>query len=154
MAGRHGRAGRAGRRADGGGWGGRGAFSLVGRSATDPLAETAGGFAIAAALGIGWAWLAGFGPVSALAAVSGAVASGQGYAFRHAALPRPEASAAGLAQLTVPVLAILNGAALLGESPDARVRLAGAAIPGGVAPGLVPPRRHWRPRGRTHRSVR
>ncbi len=133
------------------------AFTLVGRSATDPLGETAGGFAIVAAGGLAWTLAAGPGPVSAsgaaLAAVSGAATSGLGYALWYAVLPRLEASAAGLAQMAVPVLAILGGAAILGEAPGARVWLACAAISGGVALGLVPPRRGWRGRGAPPRSA-
>ncbi len=132
-------------------------FTLTGRSAMDPLGETAGGFAIVAAGGLAWTLAVGAGPVSgpgaALAALSGAVTSGLGYALWYAVLPRLEASAAGLAQLTVPVLAILGGAAILGEAPGARVWLACAAISGGVALGLVPRRRDWPRRGATPRSA-
>ena len=131
-------------------------FTLAGRSATDPLAETAAGFAIVALAGIGWTLLAGLGPVTgrglALAALSGGVTSALSYVLWYAVLPRLDASAAGLAQLTVPVLAILGGAVLLGEAPGPRVWIACGAISFGVALGLVSPRRDWPRRGGRPRS--
>jgi len=68
----------------------------------------------------------------AAAMVSGAVTSGLGYALWYAVLPRLAASVAAVAQLTVPVLAALAGAALLAELPGPRFWVAAALVIAGV----------------------
>jgi drug/metabolite transporter (DMT)-like permease len=94
------------------GWG---VYSLVGRKATDPLAETAANFVLAAPLcALVLLGMAGGGvemtaPGVALAVLSGAVTSGLGYALWYAVLPRLEASVSGLVQLSVPVIAMVGG---------------------------------------------
>ena len=126
------------------GWG---VYSLSGRRSGDPLSDTAANFglaALAALVGVpllpqGEAALSGGG--IALAVLSGAVTSGLGYALWYTVLPRLPAEAAGLAQLSVPVIAILAGAVLLGEAPPLRTVAACAVILGGVALGLAPARR-------------
>ncbi len=116
------------------GWG---VYSLVGRRAKDPLAETAANFVVAllpglAALALAGD-LAGATPTGIAAAVlSGAVTSGLGYALWYAVLPRLQASQAAVAQLTVPVIAIAAGAVLLAEAPTARMLMAGAVVLGGI----------------------
>ena len=123
------------------GWG---VYSLVGRRAADPLGETAANFIVATPLCLPLL-LAGAGPVTAwgaaLAVVSGAVTSGLGYALWYAVLPRLTASAAALAQLSVPLIALLGGAALVGEWPSARFTPAALLILGGIALGLRRARR-------------
>jgi drug/metabolite transporter (DMT)-like permease len=116
------------------GWG---VYSLIGRRAEDPLAETAANFAVALLPGLAAlalvADLAGATPHGIAAAVlSGAVTSGLGYALWYAVLPRLQASQAAVAQLTVPVIAIAGGAAVLGEAPTARMLTAGAVVLGGI----------------------
>lgn len=69
----------------------------------------------------------------ALAAVSGALASGLGYALWYQALPALKATQAATAQLSVPVIAALGGVALLGESLTLTMLLASTAILGGIA---------------------
>jgi drug/metabolite transporter (DMT)-like permease len=66
------------------------------------------------------------------AVLSGALASGGGYAVWYAVLPRLSATRAGTIQLAVPVLAALAGAALLDERISVRLLLSGAAILGGI----------------------
>ena len=124
------------------GWG---LYSLIGRGAADPLADTAGNFARAlpvVLLALAIAWVAvGVTPPRPLgfacALLSGAITSGLGYALWYSVLPRLDRSTAALAQLTVPAIAAAGGALLLGEVPDLRLVLAGSAILGGVALGLV-----------------
>lgn len=124
------------------GWG---IYSLTGRRATDPLAETAANFVLAAPL----CWLplllqpvSPEGPLPmtaaglALAVASGAVTSGLGYALWYAVLPRLAASVSGLVQLSVPVIAMAGGVVLLGEAPSWRMLGAGALTLGGIAWGL------------------
>ena len=126
------------------GWG---VYSLSGRRAGDPIAVTAANFVLA---GAGSLLLVPFvvgagAPIPArgvvLAVLSGAFTSGLGYALWYTVLPRLAAEVAGLAQLTVPVIAIASGAVLLAELPAGRTLLACAIILGGVTLGLVPRRR-------------
>jgi drug/metabolite transporter (DMT)-like permease len=123
------------------GWG---IYSLIGRGATDPLAETAANFLWAAPLGLlAWVLVAdAIAPAGLLlAALSGVVTSGLGYALWYAVLPRLDASAAALSQLTVPVIALAGGALLLGETVTPRLVLASALVIGGVALGVAATRR-------------
>ncbi|MGO4908577.1 DMT family transporter [Pseudorhodobacter sp. W20_MBD10_FR17] len=116
------------------GWG---VYSLAGRGARDPLAATAANFCLAVPvmlivalwrLDVGALTLAGV----ALAALSGAVMSGLGYALWYAIVPRLGASRAGVAQLSVPILAAIAGALLLGEPLTWRFAVAAFVVLGGV----------------------
>jgi drug/metabolite transporter (DMT)-like permease len=118
-----------------------GVYSLLGRDATAPLAATAGNFLRATPLACAaWLLLAprALPPLDgvALAVVSGALASGVGYALWYAALPHLRASQAALLQLLVPVLTAIAGVAWLAEPVDARLLLGGGAVLGGVALAL------------------
>jgi drug/metabolite transporter (DMT)-like permease len=115
-----------------------GVYSLRGRGTADPLGATAGNFLRAAPLGIGlgvaalpWAQLdvAGAG----YAVLSGALASGAGYAVWYAALRGLHATHAATVQLSVPVIAAAGGVALLGEPVTLRLAFASVAILGGIA---------------------
>lgn len=124
------------------GWG---LYSLAGRRASDPLAATAANFLLATplALSVLLVWpdtVAATPPGVALAIVSGVVTSGLGYALWYTVLPRLSASGAGVAQLSVPLIAAAGGFMLLAEVPDLRFWLAAALVLGGVALAL------WRPR--------
>jgi drug/metabolite transporter (DMT)-like permease len=115
-----------------------GVYSLRGKGSGDPIQVTAGNFLravpVAAALsvllcrdatlnsaGVGYAIL------------SGAVASGLGYAIWYTALPALQATTAATVQLSVPVLAALGGVVFLSEAVTLRLVLASAAILGGIA---------------------
>ena len=119
-----------------------GVYSLRGRGAGDPLQVTAGNFLRAVpmagvlalllfrhtlpdAQGIGYAVL------------SGALASGVGYAIWYSALPFLKSVTAATVQLSVPVIAALGGEFLLGEPLTPRLLAASAAILGGVAMVVV-----------------
>jgi drug/metabolite transporter (DMT)-like permease len=115
-----------------------GVYSLRGRGAGDPTRVTAGNFLravpIAAALSLlmkGGVTLdsAGFWH----AVLSGALASGIGYAIWYTVLPALKATVAATVQLSVPVLAALGGIVFLGESLTLRLALASAAVLGGIA---------------------
>ena len=67
------------------------------------------------------------------AVLSGALASGIGYAIWYTALPSMRATHAATVQLIVPVLAAFGGIAVLGESLTLRLVLASTAILGGIA---------------------
>ena len=127
-----------------------GVYSLRGRGAGDPTRVTAGNFAravpIAAALSLLTSVLK-YGnatPDSAglvYAVLSGALASGIGYAIWYTALPLLKATSAATVQLSVPVLAALGGVALLGEPLSLRLVLASVAILGGIALVILEQRR-------------
>jgi drug/metabolite transporter (DMT)-like permease len=115
-----------------------GIYSLRGRRSENPLADTAGNFARSAVL----AAVVSAAAFSAahvsprgllLAALSGALASGAGYAIWYAALPRLAATTAATVQLAVPVLAAAGGVLFLGERVTLRLLFASAAILGGIA---------------------
>lgn len=117
-----------------------GVYSLRGRTSTDATEATAGNFLRAAPVAVGLALVSfgtGHGHLDAagvaLAAASGAVTSGLGYAAWYAVLPRLSATTASVAQLSVPLLAALGGAALLGEQPGLRVAGAAVLTLGGIA---------------------
>jgi drug/metabolite transporter (DMT)-like permease len=122
-----------------------GIYSLRGRrEAAPPLAVTAGNFARAlplAALALAAAALVATPAASrrglALAAISGALTSGVGYAIWYAALPRLKALEAGIVQLAVPVLAASGGVLLLGERLSLRLAAATVLVLGGIALALV-----------------
>jgi drug/metabolite transporter (DMT)-like permease len=69
----------------------------------------------------------------ALAVLSGALASGLGYAIWYRALPALKATQAATVQLSVPVIAALGGVVLLGEALTGPMLLAASAILGGIA---------------------
>jgi drug/metabolite transporter (DMT)-like permease len=123
-----------------------GVYSLRGRGSRDPLRATAGNFLysvpaavllfgaeqLVPAMGVSHARPAGI----ALAAASGALASGVAYSFWYAALPGLTALRAALVQLTVPVIATLGAVALLDEHLDTRLLGSGVAVLSGVALAL------------------
>lgn len=115
-----------------------GAYSLRGRLARDPLSITAHNFVLSVPLTAAFsAALVRDASVSApglaLAAASGALASGGGYSLWYAVLPALGATRAAALQLSVPVLAGLGATAFLGERLTARIAVAGAAILAGIA---------------------
>jgi drug/metabolite transporter (DMT)-like permease len=120
-----------------------GVYSLRGARATAPIATTAGNFlrtlplaALLALAGYGTAHVTSRGLL--LAALSGALASGLGYVIWYGAVRHLLAVEAALVQLSVPVLAALAGALLLGEALAPRVIVAGSAILAGIAFALRP----------------
>jgi drug/metabolite transporter (DMT)-like permease len=71
------------------------------------------------------------------AIVSGALASGVGYAIWYSALPALKASVAATVQLSVPVLAAAGGIVFLSEAITLRLALASIAVLGGIALVIV-----------------
>ncbi|WP_264210476.1 DMT family transporter [Leisingera thetidis] len=134
--------------ASGLGWG---IYSLLGRGARQPLAATAVNFAWSSAMMLPVMLLAGGGTDASiygvvLAVLSGAAASGMGYALWYAVLPQLQPAAAATVQLSVPVIAILAGAVLLGEAIGLRLVFGSAAVLGGIALAVLrAPRRRMRP---------
>jgi drug/metabolite transporter (DMT)-like permease len=115
-----------------------GAYSVRGRSAADPLQETAGNFLRAApmALFLSLLALSQFSvPLDGalLALMSGAVTSGLGYALWYRALKGLTPVQGALVQLSVPAIAAAGGIAFLAEPLTWRFALCSALILGGIA---------------------
>ena len=120
-----------------------GIYSLRGKAASDAMAATTGNFLravpLAAVLSIAllpWAHIdrAGVG----YAVLSGAIASGLGYAIWYTALSdsmpvRLGSASAATVQLSVPVLAATGGILLLGEPITFRYLVTSIAVLGGIA---------------------
>jgi drug/metabolite transporter (DMT)-like permease len=71
------------------------------------------------------------------AVISGAVASGFGYAIWYSVLPALKATNAATVQLSVPVIVALGGIGFLGEPLTLRLVFASVAILGGIALVIV-----------------
>jgi drug/metabolite transporter (DMT)-like permease len=119
-----------------------GIYSLRGKGAGDPLRTTAGNFLRAVPMAVLLSAMmfrsvsingAGIG----YAIVSGALASGVGYAIWYSALPSLKASIAATVQLSVPVLAAAGGIVFLSEAITLRFALASIAVLGGIALVIV-----------------
>jgi drug/metabolite transporter (DMT)-like permease len=67
-----------------------------------------------------------------LAAASGALASGLGYAIWYSALPGLKSGTAATVQLSVPVIAAIGGVILLSEPITGRLLMASAMTLGGI----------------------
>lgn len=122
------------------GWG---IYSLAGRLSKDALQATAANFVLATPVGglIGLALPSSGVAISGtgiwLAVLCGAITSGVGYAMWYQVLPKLQASVAAVAQLTVPVIAMAAGVALLGEVLTLKALLASALVLGGVAVSVL-----------------
>ena len=115
-----------------------GVYSLLGRSAADPLEATARNFvySVPLVLIVSFIFISDYSSSSsglALAAASGAITSGCGYVIWYAALRGLTATRAATVQLSVPVIAAFGGVLLLSEEITFRLLLASAATLGGVA---------------------
>ena len=116
------------------GWAG---YTLLGRAEPDALGATAGNFLLCVPLtGLAMV-LAGGGPLPLggllTAVAAGAVTSGLGYALWYRVLPALPTTVAGIAQLSVPVIAVAAGSVLLAEPLTMRLLAAGALVLGGIA---------------------
>ena len=117
-----------------------GVYTLRGWASGDPLRVTAGNFlrAVPLTLALSLAALTVAGAAAdtaglVLAAASGAIASGLGYALWYAALPALRATQGATVQTSVPVIAAAGGMLFLDEPVTLRFVLASAAILGGIA---------------------
>jgi drug/metabolite transporter (DMT)-like permease len=114
-----------------------GIYTLRGRGAGDPLQVTAGNFLRTLPVAVGLSVLlindAVLDPGGMFYAVlSGALASGIGYALWYSALPALKATHGATVQTSVPVIAAVGGILFLGEPVTLRFVLAAVAILGGI----------------------
>jgi len=115
-----------------------GVYSLRGKGAANPTSITAGNFLRATPIAVvvsalSWKFVSLDTAGVIYAVLSGALASGIGYAIWYAALPSLKATNAATVQLSVPVIAALGGVVTLGEPITVRLVLASIAILGGIA---------------------
>ncbi|WP_299045239.1 DMT family transporter [uncultured Tateyamaria sp.] len=119
------------------------AYTLAGKGARDPLAATAANFVwtlpLLAMLLLGTGLHAAPSGI-ALAILSGAVTSGLGYALWYSILPRLAGQTAAVVQLSVPIIAIVAGALLLGETLSVLLGLSAALVVGGIAVAVTAPK--------------
>jgi len=123
-----------------------GVYSIRGRTQGDPTLVTAGNFLRAApfavllyVLNLHATTTSATGVLYAL--LSGALASGLGYAIWYAALKTLPATIAATVQLSVPVLAALGAVLVLDEAISVRLVLCSVAILGGIAVVILARRR-------------
>ncbi len=115
-----------------------GAYSLLGRSASDALAATTGNFVrslpLTALLSLALLQTLEWDVSGVLYALaSGALASGLGYAIWYMAIVDLKAIQAATVQLSVPIITALAGGLLLGEAVSLRLGLSSLAVLGGIA---------------------
>ena len=116
-------------------------YTLLGRAEPDPLGATASNFLLSVPLvAIAMFWV-GIGPMPAAgimtAVIAGSITSGLGYALWYRTLPFLPTTTAGIAQLSVPVIAVAAGGILLREPLTMKMLVAGALVLGGIAVSLT-----------------
>lgn len=120
-----------------------GFYTLRGKGSEDPLVDTAGNFLRSVPM----VFLVGVFFVSSMqisiqgiihAMLSGAIASGIGYAVWYAALKYHTATRAAVFQLTVPIIAAIGGIVFLSETMSIRLLVAAVLILGGIGLTLIP----------------
>ncbi|WP_062063566.1 DMT family transporter [Cellvibrio sp. OA-2007] len=129
-----------------------GIYSLRGKAVGDPLQVTAGNFVrtipmafllivlLQSSVFFGDNFFSGamFSNAGIVYAIlSGALASGVGYAIWYGVLPALKATTAASVQLSVPVITAVGGVILLSEALTLRLVLASVAILGGIALVIV-----------------
>lgn len=119
-----------------------GLYSLRGRSASDPLAQTTSNFvrSLPMVFLVSLVSLPHFNVQrqgALLAIASGALASGLGYVAWFAALRGLTATRAAVVQLLVPILAALGGIVFLAEAISGRLMVSTVLVLGGIALALI-----------------
>lgn len=116
------------------------AYTLLGRGEADPLGATASNFLLCLPLVALVTLATGIGPMPLpgimTAIIAGAITSGLGYALWYRVLPAIPTTIAGIAQLSVPVIAVAAGVVFLGESLSLRLVISGILVLGGIAVSL------------------
>jgi drug/metabolite transporter (DMT)-like permease len=115
-------------------WGG---YSILGKKAGDPTLVTTGNFIRSSAFALvlvlfSLPYLSLDPNGVVLALLSGAIASGMGYAIWYAVLPHHPTTTSASVQLSVPVVTTVIGVIVLGEALSAPMILASCAILGGI----------------------
>lgn len=125
------------------GWG---IYSLAGQGSVDPLLNTAQNFTAATVLVLPFGLYAAVSgdPIPMIgvvcAIVSGVLMSALAYALWYAVLPKIPATNAALAQLSVPLIAVVGGFVFLNETPDWRFAVASVLVLGGIGISVIAPK--------------
>lgn len=111
------------------------AYTIIGRASSDPLGATSANFLLCLPLVL--ILLAGtglnFSAVGiALGVLCGGLTSALGYALWYTVLPKLDGATSAIVQLSVPIIAILGGAILLGEAIGILVILSASLVVGGI----------------------
>jgi drug/metabolite transporter (DMT)-like permease len=119
-----------------------GVYSLRGRGAANPLAQTTNSFVrtVPLVLAVSVVTLSQFHVQREgvlLAVASGSLASGLGYVVWYEALRGLTVTRAAVVQLLVPILAALGGVIFLAEAISWRLALSGVIVLGGIARALL-----------------
>jgi drug/metabolite transporter (DMT)-like permease len=119
-----------------------GVYSLRGRGAANPLAQTTNSFVrtVPLVLAVSVVTLSQFHVQREgvlLAVASGSLASGLGYVVWYEALRGLTVTRAAVVQLLVPILAALGGVIFLAEAISWRLALSGVIVLGGIALALL-----------------
>lgn len=124
-----------------------GAYSLLGKGAANPLAQTTGNFVrcLPFMLILGTAMLYGnalqiSAPGVMYALASGVLASGCGYALWYSTIKHISSQQAATLQLSVPIIASLGGILVLNEPISLHLLFISGIVLGGVAMALLPKR--------------
>lgn len=117
------------------------AYTLLGRGETDALGATAGNFLLCLPFVLVGMGFASSHPMSLpgvlVAIIAGAVTSGLGYALWYRVLPGLPSTMAGIAQLSVPVIAVAAGVLVLNEPLTQRLLVASALVLSGIGVSLL-----------------
>ena len=111
------------------------AYTIIGRGSSDPLGATSANFLLCVPLVLILVVGTGlnFSAVGiALGVLCGGLTSAMGYALWYTVLPKIDSATAAIVQLSVPIIAILGGAVLLGEAIGLLVILSAALVVGGI----------------------
>ncbi|MDZ4098106.1 MAG: DMT family transporter [Methylophilaceae bacterium] len=126
-----------------------GAYSLLGKGAKKPLEMTAGNFLRAVPFAVGFSilmmsqvHLSGMGIL--LATLSGAIASGMGYAIWYLVVRETTTTNSAIMQLSVPVIAGIGGIAFLDEAVTLHQLISALAILMGIAVVILKPNQKHR----------
>jgi drug/metabolite transporter (DMT)-like permease len=118
-----------------------GFYTLRGRGSQNPLRDTAGNFVYSVPMilvilffSLKTIHISSNGVIYAI--LSGALASGVGYAVWYTALRGLSTTRAATVQLSVPVIAAWSGVIFLAEQVSARLLISGILILGGIALAL------------------
>ena len=120
-------------------------YTILGQGTHSPLAVSAGNFLfcfplVALSLVFADGGLLSFAGVT-MAIVSGGITSGMGYTLWYHVLPALSTTVAAVAQLSVPIIAVLAGVIFLAEPVSIRLFSASALVLGGIAVSNV----RWAP---------
>lgn len=117
------------------------AYTLLGRGETDALGASAGNFLLCLPFVLAGTMFSNSHamtlPGVLVAVVAGAVTSGLGYALWYRVLPGLPSTLAGIAQLSVPVIAVAAGVLLLDEPLTLRLIIASALVLSGIGVSLL-----------------